>query len=89
MELLDPHVERLLRGEIQDIVSELGLVDLRLEELRHRNDDDSRLEYVVLQAYRRHLLEDLEQLAKFGVESDFLDSGALIMTGRTEVVATS
>ncbi|MGC9071851.1 MAG: hypothetical protein ACP5HK_04045 [Acidilobus sp.] len=62
------HVERLVESEVRGILDELGRVDLRLRDLQGRDDDESRLEYIVLSAYRRHLIGELESLASFASE---------------------
>ncbi len=62
MESLEFHVERLLKEQLSYMLEELGYVDARLLELRWRSDDDSRIESLVLRAYRDHLIEDLEEL---------------------------
>jgi beta-phosphoglucomutase-like phosphatase (HAD superfamily) len=65
LECLDVHVERLLKEEIAEVLEEIGSVDARLEELRGRGDDDSRIEFIVMSAYKRQLVEDLDQLLGF------------------------
>ena len=65
---LDEHVERILGSEVRALLEELGLIDLRLREIAGRDDEESRLEYIVLSAYRRFLIEDLESLAEFATE---------------------
>ncbi len=59
------HVERILEVEVREIVEELGNVDVRLREVEGREDDESRLERIVLTAYRRHLVSDLVSLEAF------------------------
>lgn len=65
LEVIDAHVERLLRDEVAHILDEVGTVDARLQELRDRDDEDSRVEYLVLSAYKSQLMEDLDELLGF------------------------
>lgn len=65
MECLDVHVERLLKEEVAEVLEEIGNVDARLEELRGKSDDESRIEFIVMSAYKRQLVEDLDQLLGF------------------------
>ena len=68
---LDEHVQRILGSEVRALLEELGLIDLRLREIAGRDDEESRLEYIVLSAYRRYLIEDLESLAEFATERGY------------------
>ncbi len=72
MSSLTYHVERILETEVRAIAGEIDGVDARLREVASRNDDESRIELIVLRAYRRMLESDLESLEAFARERGLL-----------------
>lgn len=61
--VIDEKVSRIFSYEIQRIVDEIAWVDRRLAELG--DDDESRAERILLEALRRHLINDLRELGGF------------------------
>ena len=68
MSSLTYHVERILEAEVRAIESEIEGVDARLREVATRSDEESRIELIVLRAYRRMLESDLQSIEEFARE---------------------
>ncbi|MCE4619962.1 MAG: hypothetical protein F7C33_02960 [Desulfurococcales archaeon] len=62
--ILDERISRIFSWEIQRLVDEISWVDKRLAEL-DENNDEGRVERILLEALRRHLIADLRELGGF------------------------
>ena len=63
-DILDERISRIFSWEIQRLVDEISWVDKRLAELDESNDEE-RVERILLEALRRHLIADLRELGGF------------------------
>lgn len=61
--VLDMHINKLIARNVEEILSQLGDIEKRYNSLGE--DDESRLEKIVLNHMRKILLDDLRQITGF------------------------
>lgn len=66
-------IESVFDREIRRLVNEIANIDSRLAQLGESEED--KIERILLQALRRHLIEDLRELAGFSGDPYILDTG--------------
>ncbi len=61
--ILDLHINKLIARNVEELLSQLGDIEKRYNSLG--DDDESRLEKIVLNSMRRILLNDLREITGF------------------------
>jgi len=77
--IIDHRIDGFLEREISRIVEEIAFIDMRLMELGDGEED--RAEAILLRILRRHLLEDLREIAGFTGEYGYSGGGGFRAIG--------